>query len=354
MPYFKKNNINLLYIHIPKTGGSSIEKYFSKKYRIKLDQKALYGFLHDKHNRQINPSLQHLTYNNIVEYHNELNINMNHLDILTVVRDPYDRCISDLFYFKKIDKSASPEKVFQAIQDFVKQNPDNHATPQYKFVTDGKGELIHNMKIMNTETLNDDMIRLGYTDFDFQRNVNPDALNYKDYLNADSIQFINDYYDKDFTLFHYNKKSTTDVYESFENFTPNQMNFNDPILLILLCAFTLIVIDGVFLYWMRSVFGKQVLSVQHSALQMDLVAAALCYAVIVAGLYYFIIRLNRSLSEAFFLGIVVYATFELTNKALLKNWNWSTVAMDTLWGGTLFASTTGIVRAASGTRIRWN
>ena len=38
MPYFTKNNTNILFIHIPKTGGSSLEKYFSNKYDIPLDK----------------------------------------------------------------------------------------------------------------------------------------------------------------------------------------------------------------------------------------------------------------------------------------------------------------------------
>lgn len=41
MPYFKNDNVNVLFIHIPKTGGTSIENYFSSKFNIKLD-KSLY------------------------------------------------------------------------------------------------------------------------------------------------------------------------------------------------------------------------------------------------------------------------------------------------------------------------
>ena len=42
MPYFKDNNINILFIHIPKTGGSSLEVYFSKKFNIPLNNKSLF------------------------------------------------------------------------------------------------------------------------------------------------------------------------------------------------------------------------------------------------------------------------------------------------------------------------
>lgn len=42
MPYFKNNNVNILFIHIPKTGGSSVENYFSSKFNIPLNNTSLY------------------------------------------------------------------------------------------------------------------------------------------------------------------------------------------------------------------------------------------------------------------------------------------------------------------------
>lgn len=42
MPYFhntvKNEKVNLLLIHIPKTGGTSSEQYFSKKYNVPLNK----------------------------------------------------------------------------------------------------------------------------------------------------------------------------------------------------------------------------------------------------------------------------------------------------------------------------
>jgi hypothetical protein len=59
MPYFQNKNVNILFIHIPKTGGSSLELYFSNKYKIPLDIKSLHGFLNieiKKHNNINNNS----------------------------------------------------------------------------------------------------------------------------------------------------------------------------------------------------------------------------------------------------------------------------------------------------------
>jgi uncharacterized membrane protein len=92
-------------------------------------------------------------------------------------------------------------------------------------------------------------------------------------------------------------------------------------------------------------FNKQVVAVQGSPVVMDVYAAILCYIALIFGIYYFIIREKKSILDAFLLGIVIYAVYETTTLALLKNWTYKTAIIDTAWGGTLFALTTFIVYA---------
>ena len=113
--------------------------------------------------------------------------------------------------------------------------------------------------------------------------------------------------------------------------------------LFLLCAIIFTLIDGIMLFFLRHFFGKQVLSIQGSAIQMDPIAAALCYLSLVLGVTYFILVPRKSYREAFWMGLFVYSVYELTNKAILKKWNWTTVLVDTTWGGVLFALTTFLV-----------
>jgi uncharacterized membrane protein len=112
---------------------------------------------------------------------------------------------------------------------------------------------------------------------------------------------------------------------------------------ILISAIVLIILDSVYLHLMTGYFKRQVMAVQGSPLQLNLVGAALCYVFIIFGLNYFIIKNKKSVKDAFLLGIVVYAIFELTTLALFKNWYIMSVIIDTLWGGILFGLTTGIV-----------
>jgi len=209
MPYFKNNKINLLFIHIPKTGGSSLEKYFSVKFNIPLNKKSLMStedireFI-DK--PEINSSLQHLTYNTIIKYKDFFKIDESNIKILAVVRNPYDKLMSDLFYLKKININSTKEDVYEKIKIYLQKNYDNHITPQYKFITNDDETLIDNIKILHTETLNDDMLKLGYKDFNIKMNMNPNVVNYQDYLNEDSIKLINEIYKKDFEILNYNKK----------------------------------------------------------------------------------------------------------------------------------------------------
>ena len=214
MPYFKNDNVNVLFIHIPKTSGSSIENYFSYKFNIPLNNNSLFDAVDNelqmKENMIINSSLQHITYNQIVKYSKVFNINFNNIKIITIVRNPYERIISDLFYFLKINVNTSKEEVFDIIKEYLVSNKcDNHNIPQHNFITDDNKELIPNIHILKTENLTSDMISLGYTDFNRFDHSNPNKnVNYYNYLNNKSIEIINDFYHFDFILFNYDKISS--------------------------------------------------------------------------------------------------------------------------------------------------
>jgi hypothetical protein len=210
MPYFRNNDVNLLFIHVPKSGGTSLERYFSSKFNIPLNEKSLYMFLDEetalKNNIIINSSLQHMTHQTICKYKTEFDIDFNNIKIITIVRNPYERIISDLFFLSKITVNNSKEQVFYIIQTYLlSDDVDNHNIPQHVFITDDNKELIPNIHVLRTETLTTDMHKLGYTDFNYHEHANKEKVDYYDYLNNDSIKLINDFYDDDFRLFNYTK-----------------------------------------------------------------------------------------------------------------------------------------------------
>ena len=212
MPYFKNKDINVLFIHVPKTGGSSLETYFSSKFNIPLNNKSLFHFIKDKQllNENIKKklSLQHITYNQIVKYSKILNIDFDNIKIITIVRNPYERFVSDLFYFSLITTDSTKETVFDILHNYlVSDKYDNHNIPQHTFITNDKGEIIENIHILKTESLTNEMKVLGYIDFNIYDNVNINKVNYYNYLNNESIEIINKFYHLDFILFNYNKIS---------------------------------------------------------------------------------------------------------------------------------------------------
>ena len=82
-------------------------------------------------------------------------------------------------------------------------NIDNHNKPQYTFLT-YNGELI-NCLICKMETLSEDLEKHGYLNFNIHENVNKKIKDYFKFLNKESIELINSYYDLDFKYFGYNK-----------------------------------------------------------------------------------------------------------------------------------------------------
>ena len=115
-------------------------------------------------------------------------------------------------------------------------------------------------------------------------------------------------------------------------------NSND-IKLLFVSALILVVIDFIYLSSMKNYFSNQVIIIQETPFKMNIPATILCYIILVFGFNYFIVKPKREILDAFLLGILIYGVFETTNKGLFSNWKWTTVIMDTLWGGILFALT---------------
>jgi hypothetical protein len=209
MPYFKKNeinDINLLFIHIPKTGGSSLEIYFSRKYGIGLNYNSLYS----GNNAFNGHSLQHSTLREIKEMkiREMKNIDFNNIKIISIVRNPYHRLISDFFYHKFLNQNSDKDFVYKKIKEYFENDNtyDNHKIPQYQFLINDDNNIDKDVIILRTENLNEDMKNLGYDDFNIREKKNRyNNINYMDYLNNESIQLINDYYDMDFIYFNYEK-----------------------------------------------------------------------------------------------------------------------------------------------------
>jgi uncharacterized membrane protein len=111
---------------------------------------------------------------------------------------------------------------------------------------------------------------------------------------------------------------------------------------VLISIVALLVLDGIYIYLTHKIFADQIVNIQRVVMTLKPMGAIVCYALLIAGLNYFIIQRNRSIPEAFFLGLVIYGVYDSTNYATLKKWESSVAIMDTLWGASLFALTTAI------------
>jgi uncharacterized membrane protein len=109
---------------------------------------------------------------------------------------------------------------------------------------------------------------------------------------------------------------------------------------LIVLLFLTLLFDTGYLYLNKNFFTNMVYDIQDSAMTIRWSPVIICYAFIVLGIYYFIIREKKSIYEAFLLGLVIYVVYDSTNYATLTNYSLSFAIMDTLWGGILFALVT--------------
>ena len=110
---------------------------------------------------------------------------------------------------------------------------------------------------------------------------------------------------------------------------------------IFLSGIIMIILDSIYLSTIGNIFFSPLIkNIQGSNLTVNIYYAVFCYLFLVIGLNYFIISQNKSLIDAFLLGILIYGVFETTSGAIFKSWKLIPTVIDSLWGGILFISVT--------------
>ena len=107
-----------------------------------------------------------------------------------------------------------------------------------------------------------------------------------------------------------------------------------------LIASLLLILDLTYLFMFKDFMLPIMFKIQKSKVEIRFISALVCYIILVSGLYYFIIKKNAPVKDAFLLGMLINGVYETTNYAFFKDWSPLLVLLDTLWGGILLSTTT--------------
>ena len=112
---------------------------------------------------------------------------------------------------------------------------------------------------------------------------------------------------------------------------------------LIITALVYLTIDIAYITMNVSHFNKYFKLIQGSPAKFKQNGVVMAYIILTLGLYYFIIKDQRSVKDAFLFGALIYGVYDLTNYATLKKWTIAFSIKDTIWGGTVFAVSTFIV-----------
>ena len=119
------------------------------------------------------------------------------------------------------------------------------------------------------------------------------------------------------------------------------MTFKQMILVYIITLFVFFVIDMIWLGLVAKGFYRRHLG-EMMAPKVNWIAAILFYLLFIVGLLVFAIRpalVASAPTQALFygalLGLISYATYDLTNLATLKNWPIIVTVVDLIWGTVL-------------------
>lgn len=195
-----------IFVHVPKTAGQSIEMVFLQDLGLDWATRAPL-LLRPNEDRQRGPErLGHLFAWEYTECRHVSPEDFDRFFRFSVVRNPYDRAVSEYNYRKKPDTKT--------IRDFMSLIPDDthddrwrHMCPQHYFLMDAAREAMMVDEVLKFETLQQDWPRICEKIFGRPRTLlhqnRSKPLMRREDLSKEDIDFIGETYRRDFELFGY-------------------------------------------------------------------------------------------------------------------------------------------------------
>ena len=209
-----------IFIHIHKTGGTSISSalvsYARLKERIsgefyitvKLFNIINYDFRlpADQGNQWFNGIQKHATATEIKDFVGETRYNLYYK--FAFVRNPWDLQVS-LYHYIKTTKNHQDYTMVKDLcfKDFLKREIATSSARQTDFITDDKGNIIVD-QVCRFETLEVEFekilkrLDLPYTKLK-KVNFSPRESNYRKYYDEESAQLVKNYFKRDIEYFQY-------------------------------------------------------------------------------------------------------------------------------------------------------
>ena len=199
-----------IFVHIPKTGGQSIEHVFLKLHNLSWEERAPLLLRHNP-NPELGPErLAHLkaeeyikcnyiSENEFVEYFK-----------FAFVRNPWARLVSEYHYKKYDQKYTFREFVLNGLpKESSYRDSYRHIEPQYNFVHDSNGKLIVNF-IGKFENFQSDFqqvcYRLGFQNIELphvNKSSYKKSIDYREYYDNETMEIVENIYEKDIETFNY-------------------------------------------------------------------------------------------------------------------------------------------------------
>lgn len=199
MPILDKSK--LIFLHVPKTGGSSIEKLLGL-HPNDVDEPLRYLSGGKE-------QLQHLTLEQISELKKN---SLADYDVIGVVRHPISRMKSEYKWRKRSDHPIARgldlnQFVAKIYNRWIKQeNLDSHFTPQSKFFELSEGKSVKSINIFKFEDGLDVVAnwiahKLNCEKLEVPRVNHTDQYDLKDDFNDQSLTFLKEMFSDDFKLY---------------------------------------------------------------------------------------------------------------------------------------------------------